>query len=174
MEMKRNRLFAHRQGFTLVELMVVVGITITVGVMVANIFAINLRTTAKNRALTEVKQSGDYALSIMERMIRNSEAVDCPAGDRLELSNFDGGTTAFFIDADRIASESAYSGLNTITGYLTSDELTATDLVFVWTERTGKPDIVDISFDLAKTGTALGQEFSAAIPFRTTVSTRTY
>lgn len=163
------------KGFTLIEFLVVMGIMATVGTMVVNLFLSNLRTAAKTQALTEVKQNGDYALAVMERMIRNAKEVQensdhqiCVAGmSKLKILNPDGGTTEFTCEADKIASGgAALTSSNLEVDFCTS--------AFSCQKPTGKPAVVTITFTLRKGTTSLGREFFAEIPFQTTVSTRLY
>lgn len=156
-----------KNGFTLVELLVVVGITAMAGIMVANIFLTNLRTTAKAKALTEVKQNGDYALAVMERMIRNAKELSPCSGSGMSLTllNPDEDTTTFDCSGDQIASNS---------GFLSANNLKVTNCSLICEKPQGKPAVVTISFTLKKKGAALGKEFTAEIPFQTTVSTRLY
>ena len=165
-------------GFTLIELLVVIGVVATVGTIVANLFFANLRAAAKTKALTEVKQNGDYALSVMERMIRNAKKIQlntsgktCESGmSNLKILNSDGGTTEFICDAvnEQIASNSAF---------LTSDKLTLSTLStcsFSCDQPAGKPAVIDISFTLEKGNVSLGREFTAEASFHATVSARLY
>jgi len=157
-----------KSGFTLIELLLVVAITAVTGVMVVNLFLINLRTSAKTKALTEIKQNGDYALSVMERMIRNAQEIrsSCPGtGSSLMILNPDGETTSFDCSGTQIASNSSF---------LTSANLEVKNCSFSCEKPSGKPAVVTIDFTLAQKGTSLGKEFSAEINFKTTVSTRTY
>lgn len=155
-------------GFTLVELLVVVGILATVGTMVANLFLSNLRTAAKTKALSEVKQNGDYALAVMKRMIRNAKEVSpCPgSGPPLTILNPDDDTTIFDCPDNQIASNSGI--------FLTSSKLQVSNCSFVCEKPPYKPAVITITFTLKKGGASLGKEFTAEIPFQTTVSTRTY
>ena len=141
-----------KRGFTLIELLVVIGVVATVGTVVADLFFANLRAAAKTKALTEVKQNGDYALSVMERMIRNAKKVQensdtqtCESGmSKLKILNSDGGTTEFMCDAvnEQIASNSGI--------FLTSDKLTLSTCSFSCDQPAGKPAVIDINFTLQK------------------------
>ena len=54
-------------GFTLVEILVVIGLLAIVVALGSNMFFTTLRGSTKSKTLTIVKQNGDYALSVMER-----------------------------------------------------------------------------------------------------------
>lgn len=67
-----NRNFT-KQGFTLVEVLVVLTVTISIAVVVVQSLAGIYRSSSKSAAVSEVKQNGQYVLSAMESMIRNAE-----------------------------------------------------------------------------------------------------
>lgn len=88
-----------QKGFTLIELLVATGITLVIIGAVSNLFFASLKGSAKTTVVNEAKQNGDYALSVMERMIRNAIDVtsSCSGGalDSLTITNPDGGVTIF-------------------------------------------------------------------------------
>lgn len=143
------------------------GITAVVSVMVVNLFLVNLRAVAKNKALTEVKQNGDYALAVMERFIRNSQEVISCTGNSITIKNVDGEITTFQLDGDQVASNTAH---------LTSSKLRVKGGIFSLTcnPATETPRVVTISFTLEQPTTSLGQEFRAEAPFQLKVSARNY
>lgn len=160
-----------KKGFTLVEMVVLMGVIAIVGVMISNLFLTNLRTAAKTKALTEVKQNGDYVLSVMERMIRNAREVSDYNALSITVINPDEGTTVFRCENDgdeKITSNSA--ALTSIKVRVSSD----CEEFLSYQAPTGKPLVVKIKFTLSQKGASLGREFTAQVPFQTTVSTRIY
>lgn len=65
-----------KSGLTLIELLVSLGIFAIIAVMGSNLFFSILKGAVKSRIIQEVKQNGDYAISVMERMIRNAVSLD--------------------------------------------------------------------------------------------------
>jgi prepilin-type N-terminal cleavage/methylation domain-containing protein len=158
---------SRNKGFTLIELLISIVIIAIVGTVVVGIFLINLRVTAKTKILTEVKQNGNYALEIMERMIRNAERVQsvCSgSSSNLQILNPDKDLTTFSC-GNQIASNS---------GYLTSSELLVKGCSFNCQQSANKPAVITIQFTLSQKSATAGQEFTAEIPFQTIVSTRSY
>jgi len=90
-------------GFTLVEILVVVGILGIIAVVASTIFFTTIRSSSKTKTLTKVKENGDYALSVMERLIRDSEEVitnsdnqTCQASmNKIKVKRLDGTTVEF-------------------------------------------------------------------------------
>jgi len=176
-------------GFTLVEILVVVGILGIIAVVASTIFFTTLRSSGKTKVLTTVKQNGDYALSVMERLIRDSEEVItnsdnkvCESGMKeIKLKRIDGTMVEFACLEEgtangRIASNSAR---------LTSSEVKVDSCSFdcscpvAFPNCTSQgtkfyPKTVTIKFTLSQAGATVRPEEQATINFQTTVSTRNY
>lgn len=170
-------------GFTLIELLVVVAVMAIMGVVTANLFFQTLKGATKAQLLTEIKQNGDYTLSLMGKMIRNAKNIEetfpenpswkCDSSNRpdIKITNQDGGTTYFNCtgsgDNTHIASNAAR---------LTSSRVrVSSDCNLIKCTRTGSaPPIVEISFSLSQLGSPTRPEEAAAVNFRTSVSLRTY
>lgn len=171
------------RGFTLLEVIVSVSIVAIVGVVISQAFFTTTTSGTKSQALQEIKQNGDYALTIMERMIHNAVRVTnvCDASGELApsvtIQNLDGGLTTFgcqaFESYTRIASTSGTSVV-----YLTDKGISLgaatcdTDsLEFTCTKDPGGATKVGIFFRLQTTG--VGTVIQSTLPeFVTTVTLR--
>lgn len=170
-------------GFTLIELLVSVGLIALVGALIAQVFFTTVRTGVKTELLKETKQSGDFALDVMARMVRSAASVTtvCSASGTtttsLAILNPDGYATTFGCStsgtASRISSTSA-----TKTEYLTTSSVTlgadcaTSSLSFVCTALANGQTSVKITFNLAQVGTSVNQFETASTAFQTTVTTR--
>lgn len=67
------KIFKNHKGFTLVELLVVVTVLITVGIVSVQIITSSLRGTNKTNLIDTVRQNGNYAISQMAKAIQYSE-----------------------------------------------------------------------------------------------------
>lgn len=152
------------QGFTLIEMMVVIGILLIVGTMAVGLFFQTLKGASKVEILKEVKQNGDYALGVMERMTRNAQEIENCSGSKLKIKNPDGNTTEFSLSGSQIVSTS---------GKLTGSNVAASGLTFNC-NSTVTPPVVEISFTISQTGSLTRPEERAQVSFKTTVSLRTY
>jgi prepilin-type N-terminal cleavage/methylation domain-containing protein len=152
-------------GFTLIETLVVIFLLGLVLVVGSNLFFNILKGASKAEIEKEVKQNGDYAMAIMERMIKNSiiDGVDCTSTPgSLTVESLDGGFTTFVEDDDKIASSGAY---------LTGDNLSVSNLSFVCDDN-NNPRSVVIGFSLTPRGVVSTPETWARIDFNTTVTLR--
>ena len=175
-----------QRGFTLIETLVVVGIMAIVAVVSSNMFFTVFKSSGKTKVLTKVKENGDYALSVMERLIRDSQEVVtntdnkiCESGmNYLKFKRADGSTIEFGCldegeDNGRIASNSAR---------LTSSEVKVDSCSFdcsCYPDCTSEgtkfyPKTITIKFILSQIGATVRPEEEAIINFQTTVSTRNY
>lgn len=73
-----EKLGVMKKGFTLLELLVVLGILSLVGVLVAVIFTRALRGTNKSELVGKIKQNGQSVLETMTSVVRNADNVVCP------------------------------------------------------------------------------------------------
>lgn len=162
-------------GFTLIEVLMTVfilGIVIVVG---GNLFFSILKGASKTELTKEVKQNGDYALAVMERMIKGATYLNCTgAPSAIEITSPDGGLTVFRClagtDVTKIASNSgALTGDNVSLGA----SCTGSSLSFTC-DQTISPPKVKVAFTLYQKGSSTRPEEQAQVPFQTTVTLRTY
>ncbi|MDO8451442.1 MAG: prepilin-type N-terminal cleavage/methylation domain-containing protein [bacterium] len=171
-------------GFTLVELLVAVGIIGILSSVISQVFFTTTRTNSKSDILTSAKQSGDFALDVMTRLIRSATGVttDCAAGagftsDAISILGPDNAITTFECLADsgslRIASTSASSVFLTSTNVaLTGTSCSNDSLRFTCVTSGGVPRSVRISFTLSQVGVPPDQYNQTAVPFQTSVTIR--
>ena len=159
-----------RSGFTLIEILIVIGIFGVVAALGTSMFFSLLKGAAKARVMTEVKQNGDHTLRVMERMIRNAQEITTDPDESGVFSaittlNSDNDTTIFSCSDNNIASNSAN---------LISNQLQVDNCSFTVTK--GQPgltaDEVVISFTLRQTGSGGRHEEEASINFNSRVVLR--
>ena len=171
-----------KSGFTLIEIIVVVGILGIIMVMGSNLFFSILRGSTKTKILQLVKQNGDYTITVMSRMIRNARSVS-GSGSAITIVNPDGNTTTFNCCGATpnflIASESGT--LSCENARLTSSEVKVNDCSAVFTVTLGeaevRPAVVKINFILSQVsqaGVTPRLEEQASVNFQTTISLRNY
>lgn len=157
------------RGYTLIELVVVAGILGIIGVISVALFLATIRGGGKSSALNSVRSNGDYAITQMERMIRNARGIvgTCQSGTgTIEIKNPDGGTTTFSKNAEgKIASNAGVLISNDVSldGPLTIDCVS---------QSSKAPELVTIGFTLQK-GTSSSRDFAEAY-FSTTVQLRSF
>lgn len=174
-----------KQGFTLIELLVAVAIIAGLGTVLAQSFFTTTRSNTKVEKLTEVKQNGEYALAVMERMIRNARSITatCTSGGTqatpsAAVVSLDGYATTFqcaLVDSvTRIASVSSFG-----TEYLTSGSVTlggsscdGDTLNFYCSSIADTPKGLKVTFQLSQKGAPVDQFEKASTTFQTSISVR--
>lgn len=176
-------------GFTLVELLVVVALVSIIGTITTQVFVLGFRSQTKAEVLKEVKQSGDFAIAVIESMVRN--AADIPLDQsscntnmsKLTILNQDGLTTTFDCTGTSIASVSGFfvpAAQPTPTGVpLIGSKVTVTNCNFrvVCPDPPLSPKYVYVSFTLNQATGALVTpipENRASLDYQTTISLRNY
>ena len=168
-----------KNGFTLIELLVAVAIISGLGAVLAQAFFSTTRTNTKAERFSDVKHNGEYALGVMERMIRNARSVTSSActgegthsSDDITTLNADGYATTFGCAWDGQATRIA-SVTSERSDYLTSSSVTLggdscdtdTDtLLFYCTVTGGAIRSLKIEFQMSQKGTPVDQFEKALI-----------
>ena len=172
-------------GFSLIELLVAVAIIAGLGTILVQAFFTTTRSGIKVDKLTDVKQNGEYAMSVMERMIRNARSLTAlctsdgaTAIPSVAIFNLDGYQTTFACTLDsgvtRIASVSSFG-----TEYLTSKAVTlggtscdADSLAFYCTSIVQVPKSVKVTFQISQKGTSPDAFEKASTSFQTSIAVR--
>lgn len=173
-------------GFTIIELIIVIGV---IGVTIPAIFGIfftMLRARAKTYVLQEVKRNGDNAVNIMGTLIKqravgiyNDQALT-PTNEVCLTSNTSANNPLYFKDKDgevfyfiselvptQIASRTA-----SLAYYLTNQKVSANSFsIQCFRKNTFSPPIVRIDFDIVAV-TSTRQEENAKIHYTTQVKLR--
>ena len=126
-KIQNSKFKIRRTGFTLIEVLVtfaIVSVVVTIGSI--SFFSL-LRGANKTEILKEVKQNGDYALSVIELKIRN--ARDIPSGcdgtvaNSITIENPDASTTTFSCE-NTGSTQQIREQTSGITTYLTGPQVT--------------------------------------------------
>lgn len=159
-------------GYSLIEILVVMTLFIVLGVVGASLFTSILRGSTKANILTEVKQNGEQTLNYIERSIRNSRKIS-ECGTRLILKGYDYENIIFRNNSSKIqmgkqeALTDPYSY-----NYLTSNNLRADIFICLCTPSPSSCDKVSITFNLSQADTNSLVEGRTSLWFRTTISLR--
>lgn len=181
-----------KESFTLIEMIVVLGVLVlAIPSLFAIIFVI-LNQQAKIYRLSEVKRQGDYALSIIESTVRNNaEAVYSDSGLTTKQCFDTGSNTTYqgptLYLKDRYGAWFSYSGAGTIASSssnlasainLTSDSTTISNFVMSCTKSGDfSPPVIYIGFDIGWTqgaGITPRPQESATMSYQTRIKLRTF
>lgn len=176
---------SNAKGFTLIELVIAVTIIAGLGTVLVQALFTTTRSSTKVERLTEVKQNGDYAINIIERMVRNARSLSAVCSSdgatpttSATITSPDGYDTTFSCGLDgsvtRIASVSGFG-----TQYLTSSSVTLggascddNSLVFHCVSLSDVPRSLKVTFALSQKGTPVDQFEKASTTFQASVGIR--
>ncbi len=164
-----------QKGYTLIELLTVIGILSVIGVIVVTVITISLRGSQKSDKLEIVRQGGDTALSQMVRSIRYAKTLNAPAScvpatnvSSITITSLqDNGQTTYSCSSGTIASNSA-SLLDTNAVIVNACSFTCSQ------QRVSDPPTIQIQFSLSAKNESSFSETKATIPFQTSVTLRNY
>ena len=148
-------------GFSLIELLVVVGLIGVIMVFTVGLLFSILQASRKSEALTTVRQKGSHVLELISTMIRNATEITACSSTSLTITNYDGGSTTFNCSDSSISSNSAV---------LLSSGVSSCNFSCSFGER-GIPDSATIELTLFSEGD-LGDQVS--LTFTTSASLRNY
>lgn len=153
------------KGFTLVEMVVGVGIFSVVIIMGTLMMVSTIRASKKASAVALVRNEGSSALNIMTSYIRYASSATCDSATSVSISPASGNQFSF--TCINVGNNGSYIASNS--AVLTSTNVKVTSCTFTCGST---PPLVNIYFSLAKVGTSLPVEQSATSDFGTTVVLR--
>jgi prepilin-type N-terminal cleavage/methylation domain-containing protein len=139
--------FKKKNGFTLIENLVALGIFAILMTISSLILFLALRGRAKALATRQVKEAGNSAIASMEDYLRRfaSSPSVCSNGSEITITGIDGELTTLKCDSvvDRVASSSA-----DLAYYLTPENMECSGFNVICSPQETGYARVDISFDL--------------------------
>ena len=171
-----NNMYKTQKGFTLIELILYVGISSFILLVTFLFVSQILEARTKSQAIAEVEQQGDWAMQAITQAIRNSKSpVNFPAmgaiGNYLSLTMNDvaKSPTIFSLLNDAIAISEAGGGIIS----LTNSNITISNLNFQNVSKTGTLGSIKFSFIVSyKNQGQIRQEFNYSKTFYGSSSVR--
>lgn len=173
-----------QNGYTIIELLTVVGILVIISGLIAGILYSTLRGSSKTKISTTVAQNGAYALSVISdsvmsaytiTAINGSPITDCtasPSGKIISLKKSDGSTISFSCANNTIASGSA-SLIDTSQVKIDTSNL-SNCYFYCFQQNPYSIPIVGFGFTLTDKNTSPLLENKSSATFNTSVSLRNY
>lgn len=173
---KKYALSSGRQGFTLLETLVVISVVGIIAAWGMGFLASVLRGGAKTSIVSEIKQNGNHALNIISFYIRNAISIENCTTTSLSLRQLDTSLVTFsLLPTDglnfnnRLASNSS-----SLTNGDIKNGVEVSSLSFSC-NTTVSPNLVTVDFTLTQARLAPARfEYQASERFNTTVGLRTY
>jgi type II secretory pathway pseudopilin PulG len=163
-----------KPGFTLLELILYTGLAAFILTAVTFFSGTILASQIKNQTIAEVEQQGIQIMQIMSQSLRNAQRINSPVrGSQSATLSIDGllpakNPTIFTLAGNAITMT---EGMNPAI-QLTSQRISASNLVFRNLSRNGTPGSVRIEFTLSRNNTEGMNEYEYAKTFVISVSLR--
>ena len=169
-----------RGGFTLIETIVTILLFAILGTIATTILFSVLRGATKSEILKEVKQNGDYVLSILTLKIRNARdiisACDSNPSDNVTVQNPDSTGTDFSCSAisSTISQQQVVAPDQPIPSpaSLTNSSVAVSACSFTCYSSSTAPKRVSIHFTLTQAGSGTSAVDTASQTFQTQVTLR--
>lgn len=176
----------NQKGYTLIELLAVMLVMITVGLIVATILVSALRGSSKTNTINTIRQNGNYAILQISKMLEFSQsfggvssdgstyASDCTSPTTqytyIKIRSFDNGTTTFFCDLPNSKISSISATLNA--SLINSGEVAMSQCYFTCSRNVTVPPTIGINFTLSQKNANAIFEKKETINFQTSVLLR--
>lgn len=181
-----------KKGFSIIELLIVIAIIAFTLPVVFSLFFATLQSQTKVLILQEVKRNGDFALDVIEDLVRTrayaiysdeelttevcstkTSTLTPTSSGTVFFSDSSGSSFYFAPQSQKIASYSAVINPNPY--YLTSDKVVVSNFT-ISCNRTAvlSPPIVSISFSVAQPATDVRHEQQATLNYQTKIKLRSY
>lgn len=174
-----------KKGYTLIELLIVMVVLVTVGIIVAAIIVSSLRGTNKAKTLETIRKNGNYTIAQMSKMIEFAQSFQGVSSDGsiytvvcstpsaqykyIKITSFDNLRTTFVCDFSAnpatISSNSA--------SFIDTSEVVLASCYFTC-QRTNISDlpVIGINFSLSQKSVSSFFENKASSSFQTSVIMR--
>lgn len=171
-----------KKGFTLMEVLIATGIVAGLSIVIIQLFLTTVRSNAKTEIIKETKQNGDFALSVMERMIRNAKSITstCDGSARNSISFINPDNTSTTLQCNAATGVARIESVGPPSTYLTGANVTLgttcdslTPKIFTCDSDTlGLPSAVTISFQMRERSSSGDTFETSRVTFQTRVNLR--
>lgn len=161
-----------KRGFTLLELLAVVGILSFILIAATQLLGSTLAGGGKTNSLQIVKQNGQFGLSTMARLARLSKSVAvCTAGDLQFIVSESGSDVNYRFDLGGSRLRKTRDG---VSSWVTEENVEVNAFSCSLTSgAAGTPAVVDLNLTISKPGLSV-ENSVVGTNFKTSVSLRTY
>lgn len=168
-----------QKGYSLIELTVVLGIIAIMGIVFSMVFISIVTGRLKAEIAGEIKENGEYALSTMEQVIRNSKPSPICNGQSVQIQPVDRvppiQSIIFSCSNNALTQTNDGSTIELInSSRVVVDDAAGSCLFTCIPGDQVRPAGVQIFFRLRQAQTATRQQDSSMQEFQTTVFQRTY
>jgi prepilin-type N-terminal cleavage/methylation domain-containing protein len=139
-------------GMSLLEVLVVVAIFAILGIIIARSVILTLQGSHKSESLIHARENLDYSLGVIERQIRNADAItECPNTNTNIINYTDQNGNAGSFSCVNVGAGDSY--VASVSARLTSDAVSVVACSFVCTPSDGaNPPKVSVDLEVTNAG----------------------
>lgn len=162
----------NQKGVSLIEILVVLTVFAVLGVLSTRVILLSLQGSKKGDSQIKVRENLDYAVSVIERQLRNaSNITPCPNIDTTLITYVDYNDTQTTFSCEDIGEEGYIASGS---ARLTGEDVAVTSCSFVCTPATGT-NPPNISIDVAGVdASSQGAKEGGSVTITTEINLRTY
>lgn len=165
------------RGFSLIEMLVVLAVFSILAVVASQVLIISLRSARKSESVVVVKQNVDYAISTIERLLRNAQDITfCSPGGTSQLDYIDENNKAGRFRCTCAGSDCYIASGSASPVRITSDDVTITNCGSVFTCPVPAPNVAEsviINLKAKHSGLGTGVE-GAEVTAKSKILLRTF
>jgi prepilin-type N-terminal cleavage/methylation domain-containing protein len=169
MAIKNGLVLSTPKGYTLIELVVVVGLVSILAIGISSAVLINAVTATRTKNTTHLRSVGDYSVNQLKQLIRGARDITlCDSTQNsLTLTSPDGGETLINLELDNeIGRISSNSGV-----YISPSTANITNFTLDCLPSDSDPTLIQLSFDAALSASTESRE-SPTLHFRSSITPR--
>lgn len=159
-------------GFTLLELLLYIGISSTVLLAISLFLSTILSSRVKNMAISEVEGQGVFVADTITQVVRNATTINVPTiganGSSLSVATVSSDTSPTVFDLSSGVIRMT-EGVGSVAA-LTNSRVTASDFSITNLSRSGTPGIVRITFTLTFKNPSGRNEYDVSKTFTVSAS----
>jgi Tfp pilus assembly protein PilW len=157
-------------GISLIETVIVIGVFAVLGIISTSAVLLSLQGSKKGDAQVKVRENLDYAMSVIERQLRNADSAPCSDETSLVISYSDYNNVSSTFSCENLGPDGyVASGA----ARLTNQEISVTDCSFSCSKESESPPKIGVNItavDKANQGSKAG----ATVTISTEINLRTY
>lgn len=171
--MKKNSLPFSTRGFTLLELLTVIGVLSVIGTIAVSVISVTLRGTKKADLLESARQNSDSALTQMVKSIRYAQSLTSPASCVPQVSTSTITVTSITTHTPIVYACTGTTITQNGSSLFDTNQLTVSNCSFVCAQANQNvPPTITIQYILSPKVTRGLVETDFSIPFQSSVTMR--
>lgn len=170
---KKHRILKTASGFTLLELLLYVGITAVILLAISILLSVLLQVRIKNQTINEVESQGVQIMQVITQTLRDAQTITTPSTGSANSLTLDVSTASLDPTIFDLSSGILRIKEGTVAAIpLNNNRVTASGLTFQNLSRPQTPGTIRVQFTLTHNNTLGRQEYNYQKTFTTSTTLR--